>query len=112
MVSDDITFSSTTNFLNQKASLTASEVAIYLASIVESTMIGCLKFFQFITPPLQRNTYPDVDFLSSISDIKSEAMYPCILSFPHPNIKNISLVLLKYLRIFFIVIQYFSSGFN
>ena len=43
-------------------------------SVVESAMMGCLELFQLTVPPLQTNTYPDVDFLSSESDMKSESV--------------------------------------
>ena len=46
MTPDDITSSSVMNFLNQKASLAASEMVMYSIFMVESAMIDCLKFFQ------------------------------------------------------------------
>ena len=101
------------NFLNQKPFFTASEVATYSASVVESAMMSCLKLFQLIVPPLQMNIYPDIDFLSSGLDMKSESVYPSIRNLESsPKIKNKSLVLLKYLRMFFIAIQCSSSGFD
>ena len=52
------------------------------------------------------DTYPDVDFLSLESDITSESIYPLTCKLEPPSkIKNKSLVLLRYLRIFFIAIQ-------
>ena len=99
MASDGMTFNSTTNFLNQNASLAASEMAIYSTSIVESMMIGCLKLFQLIKPSLYKNTQPNVDLLSSTSDMKSKSVYPFTFSLnPPPKIKNKFLILLKYLR--------------
>ena len=74
MASDVITVSSTMNFLNQKLSFVASKVATYLASVVEFTMMGCLKFFQLTEPPFHMNTYSDIDFLSSKSDMNSESV--------------------------------------
>ena len=62
----------------------------------------CLKLFQLTNPPLHRKIHLVVDFLSSISDMKTESMYPSTFnSEPPSKIKNKSLVLLKYLRIFF-----------
>ena len=85
---------------------------IYLASMVESAMTDYLKLFQLTAPPVHKKIHPDIDFLSSISAIKSESMYPSTFSSdPPPKINIKSLVLLKYLRIFLIAIQYFSPGF-
>ena len=76
-------------------------------------MIGYLKLFQLVEPPLHKNTHPDVNFLSSGSDIKSKLVYPSTHnSNPPSKIKNKFLVLFKYLRIFFTIIQCSSSGFN
>ena len=77
MASDRITPSSTTNFLNQNPFFAASDAAIYFASIVESIMISYLKLFQLTTPLLHKNTKHDIDFLSSMSDMKFEFVYPC-----------------------------------
>ena len=76
MTSDDITLNFTTNFLNHNVSLAASEVVMYSTFMIESTMVDCLKFFQLIDPSLYRKIYPDINLLSSISDIKSELIYP------------------------------------
>ena len=113
MASDVITSSFAMNFLNQKPSFITSEVVTYLASVVESAMMGCLKLFQLTAPSLQMNIYLDVDFLSSRSDMKSESVYPSTHnSESPPKIKNKYLVLLKYLRIFFTAIQCSSPGFD
>ena len=78
---------------------------MYLASMVEFAMTDYLKLFQLIDPSLHRKIHPNVDILSSISDMKSESVYPSIFSSdPPPKIKNKFLVLLKYLRIFLTVI--------
>ena len=74
MASDVIAPNFTINFLNQKSSFAASEVATYSASVVKSMMMLCFEYFELIAPSLQTNTYPDVDFLSSGSDIKSESV--------------------------------------
>ena len=47
---------------DQKPFFTASKVATYSVSVVESAMMGYLKLFQITTPPLQMNIYPDIDF--------------------------------------------------
>ena len=61
-----------------------------------TAIMGCLKFIQLTAPPLQTNTYPDVDFLSSGSDMKSESVYPLTHnSKPPSKIKNKSLVFLQ-----------------
>ena len=112
MIFDGITLSSVTNFLYQKASFVASKVAIYSAFIIESVMMGCLKLFQLVEPLLHKNIYPDVNLLSSRSDIKSESVYPSIRNSElPPKTKNKSFILLKYLRIFFTAVQYSSLGF-
>ena len=106
MVSDGMTLSSTTNFLNQNTSLVASEAAMYSIFMVEFAMTSCLKLFQLTNPPLHRKIYLNVDLLSSISDMKFESMYPSTFNSDlPPKIKNESLVLLKYLRMFFIAIN-------
>ena len=63
------------NFLSQTASLVALEAAIYSASVVESAVDPCMELFQQTTPLLRVNTNPDVEFLSSGSDWKSESVY-------------------------------------
>ena len=113
MASNVITLSFAINFLNQKPFFAAFEAATYSASVVESVMMGCLKLFQLTVLPLHTNTYPDIDFLSSESDMKFESVYPSTHnSEPPPKIKNKSLILLKYLRMFFTAIQCFSSGYD
>ena len=47
------------NFLIQKASLAASEAAMYSASIVESVTVSYLELLQLTAPPFKQNTYPD-----------------------------------------------------
>ena len=81
--------------------------------MIESVMTGCLELFQLTDPPLYRKIHLDVDFLSLISDMKSELVYPSTFSFDPPSkIKNKSLVLLKYLKMFLTAIQYSLSGFD
>ena len=74
MASDVMTSSSTMNFLNQKPPFAAFKAATYSASMIEIAMIGCLELFQLTAPPLQTNMYPDIDFLSSRLDMKSESV--------------------------------------
>ena len=96
MAFDVITSSFVMNFLNQKLSFTVSEAVTYSTSVVKSTMMGCLKLFQLTAPLFQTNTYLDVDFLSSRSDMMSELVYLSTFnSEPSPKIKNKFLVLLK-----------------
>ena len=111
MASDGITPNFITNFLNQKASLAASEVAIYSTFMIKSAMISYLKLFQLTAPPLHKKIHLDVDFLSLTSVIKSELMYLSTFSSdPLSKINIKSLILVKYLRIFLTVIQCSSSG--
>ena len=56
------------NFFNQTASLAASLMAIYLASVVEYAVVGCLELFQDTAPPFKVNRNLDVDLLSSRYD--------------------------------------------
>ena len=58
------------NFLIQIASLAASEVAMYSASVVESSTVSYLELFQLTIPSFKKNTYPDCDRKSSLSDWK------------------------------------------
>ena len=67
-LTEGITPSWEVNFLIQIAYLAASDAAIYSASVVESAVTLCLELFQLTAPPLQMNTNPEIDFLSSISD--------------------------------------------
>ena len=107
-----ITPSFAMNFLNQKTSLVALEVMMYSTFMIESAMIGCLKFFQLTAPPLHKKIHPDVDFLLSTSIMKFESVYSSTFNFdPLLKINNKFLVLLKYLRMFFTAIQYSSSRF-
>jgi hypothetical protein len=93
-------------FCNHVASLAASEAAMYSDSQVDSATIGYLELFHVTAPPFNRNTQPDCEQLSSTSVWKLASVYPLILSSSlPPNTKNISLVFLKYLRIFFTAIQ-------
>ncbi|KAK8690667.1 hypothetical protein V6N13_074198 [Hibiscus sabdariffa] len=62
-----ITPNSVMNFLIQTASLAASLVAIYSASVVESATMSCFELFQLTAPPLRQNTKPDCDRESSLS---------------------------------------------
>ncbi len=71
---EETTTSSVTNFFIQTASFAASDTVIYSASVVESAIALCLELFQLTAPPLQMNTYPEVDFLSSVFDWKSESV--------------------------------------
>ena len=65
---EGITPSSLTNFRIQTASLVASDAAMYSASVMESAVILYFELFKLTAPPLQMNTNPEIDFLSSISD--------------------------------------------
>ena len=63
-------------FLSQTASLIALEVAMYSASMVESTILDCLMLLQTTAPPLRVNTDLDVDLRESLSAQKLESVYP------------------------------------
>ncbi|KAK2456386.1 hypothetical protein QL285_003757 [Trifolium repens] len=100
------TSSSVMNFLIQTASFAALEAAIYSASVVESATVSCFELFQLTAPPFRKNTKPDCDLKSSLSVWKLASMYPTTASSSSPPYtKNVSLVLLKYLRIFLTAIQ-------
>ena len=58
------------NFLIQTASLAASEVAMYSASIVESATLFYFELLQLTVPPFKQKTYPDCDRKSSFLDWK------------------------------------------
>ena len=102
MASNGITSSSVTNFLYQNIFFVASDEGMYSTFMIKFIITVYLKLFQPTAPPLHKKILSDVDFRSLISDIKSELVYPYTLNFLFSKIKNISLVLLKYLRIYFI----------
>ena len=81
-----ITSMSLKKFLNQTASLAASEAAIYSASMVESAMLDCLTLLQTTAAPLRVNSELDVDFPESLSPWKSESVYH-VFSGHHLNIQ-------------------------
>ena len=68
-------------FLSQTAFLTASEAAIYLASMVESVMLDYITLHQTTAAPPRVNNEPDIDFLEYLSPQKSESVYPNIFRF-------------------------------
>ena len=55
---------------------TTSLVAIYSDSVVESAVVSCLQLLQLIAPFPRVKINLEIDFLSSISDWKSESVYP------------------------------------
>ena len=76
MASDGIIPIFVANFLYQNASFVASNIVMYSAFMVESTITVCLELFQLTAPSLHTNRLLDVDFRSSISDIKFESVNP------------------------------------
>ena len=62
-----ITSRSIRNFLSHTAFFEASDAATYLALLVELATHICLTLLQQMAPPLKVKTYPDVDFLESMS---------------------------------------------
>ena len=54
--------------LNHSAATAASKVAMDSASMVELAIPTCLTLLQQMAPPKRVNTYPEVDYLDSISD--------------------------------------------
>lgn len=66
---------------------------------MDYAMIGSLELFQSTNSPLHNNTYLDADSLSSF-------VYPYTLNFPYLKTMDIFLVLLRYLELFYIAIQY------
>ena len=58
-VMEETTSSSAMNLCIQTATFTASEAAIYSASVVESAILDCLELFQLTAPPFSRKMYHD-----------------------------------------------------
>ena len=56
------------NFFIQIASLGVSLAAMYSVSIIKSSIVYCLEFFQLTTPSFRVKIYPEVDLLSSESN--------------------------------------------
>ncbi|KAJ9561692.1 hypothetical protein OSB04_006852 [Centaurea solstitialis] len=107
------TLRSDRKFLSQTASFAASHAAMYSASVVESAIVSCFELFHEIAPPFRVKTYPDCDLKSSLSVWKLASEYPVTLisSSEPPKTKNISFVLLRYLRMFLTATQWGSPGF-
>ncbi|KAJ9566994.1 hypothetical protein OSB04_002960 [Centaurea solstitialis] len=107
------TLRSDRKFLSQTASFAASDAAMYSASVVESAIVSCFELFHEIAPPFMVKTYPDCDLKSSLSVWKLASEYPVTLisSSVPPKTKNISFVLLRYLRMFLTATQWGSPGF-
>src|SRR5581483_7064104 len=101
------TLKSERKFLSQTASFAALDAAMYSTSVVESAIVSCFELFHEIVPPLRVKTYLDCDLKSSLSVWKLASEYPVTLisSSDPPKTKNISFVLLRYLRMFLTATQ-------
>ena len=99
-------------FFSHIASFAASLAAIYSHSQVESAIVSCLELFQEIAPPFRVKTQPDWERKLSLSVWKLASLYPTTLksSLP-PRVRTQSLVLRRYLRIFFTAVQCALPGF-
>ena len=64
------------------AFLAAFEAAMYMASMLELGMLDCFTLLQLMAPPPKVNTYPEVDFLKSIS-VGSQSRYTPRVSDSH-----------------------------
>ena len=62
------------NFSSQIVSLITSQATTYSTFKVELAIQDCFTLFQLMAPPPKVNTYPEVDFLKSISGWKSESI--------------------------------------
>ena len=62
------------NFFNETASLDASLAAMYLASIIEFTIVGYLELFQDIALPFKVNRNLHVNLLFFGCDRKLESL--------------------------------------
>ena len=65
----------------QTASLAASQAVTYLTSIVELAIQDCLILLHIMVPLSRVNTEPQVDFLESLSNQKSDSMYPIAFNY-------------------------------
>ena len=78
---------------------------MYSAFMVESAMLDYLTLLQTIMAPPRGNAEPNVDFLESLFDWKSESVYPKVFRSP-PEYTSIKfLILLRYFRMCLTVIQ-------
>ncbi len=68
------------NFLNHMASLVHWLVAMYSASVVDKTIVGCLLQFHEMAPTPTKNTYPVVERRSFASPPQSASQYPLKLT--------------------------------
>jgi hypothetical protein len=64
------------SFVIHMASLVAFVLAMYSASVVHKTIVGCRLLLQEMAPPPIMNTNPVVDLLSSRSPAQSASQYP------------------------------------
>jgi len=64
------------NFVIHLVSLVACVLAMYLASIINKSIMGCPLLFQEMAPPPIMNTNPMVDILFSRSSAQFTSQYP------------------------------------
>jgi hypothetical protein len=72
------TFKLGINFISHIVCPVASKHAINSAYIMDDATIDYLELLHEKAPPARVNTYPNVDFLSSLSPAKSASEYPLI----------------------------------
>ena len=103
---------SPTKFFFHIASFDALLNAIYSDSHVELATVSCLELFQVTVPPFRVKTQPDCKQKLSWSVWKLASVYTSTLkSSLLPRIRNHSIVLHRYLRIFFTTVQCALPGF-
>ena len=83
---------------------------MYSTSVVESATICYLELFQQTTSSFKQNMNSDYDLKSLWSNLKLASVNPFTVSSHCPYTNSISLVILKYLRMFFTAIQCLSLG--
>lgn len=92
-------------FFIHKISSHALIVAMYLASVVDSTIHFCNLDCHETALPINMNIEPKVDFLESISSPKSASLNPLIFDLSFSKLMHTLEVFLRYLRIHFTAAQ-------
>ena len=91
---------------SKQSTIAASLTTIYLDSVIESAIVLCFELLQVTAPPFKVNTKLDCEEQSFVSHWKLASKYPLMINSSSPlKTKNISLVLLRYFRMFLTAVQ-------
>ncbi len=98
-------------FVIHMVSMVTCILAMYLASVVDKTIVGCCLLLQEMAPPLIMNTNPVVDLLSSRSLVESTSQYLTISWGGNPPNRNLNCkVPCKYRKMCLTIIHYSKLG--